>query len=260
MNVEDFKNKMEEAAETVEEMVGAGRDGQDKERDERPRRKHSGFVNFIALIVTLPRVWQIIVISVIVASVLVLVGFGGYKLGWFDRLPMVIDKTDNVVLEIKKIGQYTTTCMVEELALKETRIDTTRVAGINVYKENEIVLIGKGRINAGFDLSKLNSDDVRKHRDTLFLTLPPAEIFEIILNPSDYETFYEKGIWSHELTKPLKARGHQQLLEDADKYQILQKAEAYGIQRLADLLKGLGYKEIVVTINHTEFEDKTLKM
>lgn len=190
---------------------------------------------------------QIILIIVVILSI---IGFTGFRLGWFERMPLLIDKTNNIVTEINKIGQYTTSYVVEELVLKETRIDTTSIAGINIYNKNEIVLIGKGSISAGFDLSKIRKDDVRFYHDTLFLTLPPAEIFDIIMNPSDFETVYEQGVWSHELTKSLKTGAVHRLMEEIERLQMLQKAEQKGAIRLASLFKNFGYNTVVIDIKH----------
>lgn len=258
-DIENILDKMEDVEENINEMLHPEEEEYFEDKHSSPRKRNK-FIRFLSFIGALPKGLQIGLLVTVSIILLSGIGFGGYKLGWFDRTPLVIDKTNNIVLEIKRIGQYTTTCIVEELVLHEVRIDTNQVAGINIYKKNEVVLIGKGRVNAGFDLSKLTTDDIRKHRDTIFLQLPKPEVFEIIMNPSDFETFHEKGLWSHELTKPLKAQARQKLLDDAERFRILEKAESYGIQRLTELMNGLGYSNVVITINYGEVEDKTALM
>jgi hypothetical protein len=149
-----------------------------------------------------------------------------------------------VVEEVKKIGEFTSACYYEEMALRDTYTDKTFV-----FKHtNEILLIGKGTVRAGFDLSKLQEGDISVNSDTLKINLPPAEIFDIIMNPSDFSTEYEKGTWSHELTKPIKERARTELEQNAIKSGILEKAETTGIDRLTNLFKTFGFNEVVITV------------
>lgn len=192
----------------------------------------------------------------IIAAVVVIVAgglFAGFKLDWFHK-DLTIDKTANVVEEVKKIGQFTTAAYYEEVPLREIRIDTVGRSGVfgigagTSYKDNEIVLIGKGRVRAGFDLSKLQDDDIITHGDTLELSLPAVEVFDIIMNPSDFTTEYEKGTWSHELTKPIKKRAKAELEQNALDYGILEKAEESGLKRLESLFKTFGFNTVLLTV------------
>lgn len=168
----------------------------------------------------------------------------------FSRRALAIADTANVIEKIKKIGEFTTVCYYEELAIMDKRIDTTGKFIWGGYKttENEIVLIGKGLVRAGFDFTKVNEGDILVHGDTLDLVMPKAEVFDIIMNPSDFLTEYEYGTWSHENTKALKARAKQQLEQDALECGLLKKAETNGQKRLKSLFAVFGYKTINITI------------
>lgn len=192
----------------------------------------------------------------IVAAVVIVGGglFAGFKLDWFHK-DLTIDKTANVVEEVKKIGQFTTSCYYEEVPLRDLRIDTVERSGIfgigagKSFKENEIVIVGKGRVRAGFDLSKLQADDINVHGDTLEMVLPQVEMFDIMMNPSDFTTEYESGTWSHELTKPLKERAKVQLENNALEFGILQKAEESGLKRLETLFRTFGFNTVLLTVS-----------
>lgn len=179
--------------------------------------------------------------------------FAGIRTDFFHKA-LSIDKTANVVEEIKKIGQFTTSCYYEEVPLHETRIDTIKREGFfgigagNSYKENEIILIGKGLVRAGFDLSKIQENDIKTHGDTLKITLPKVELFDIIMNPSDFTTEYESGTWSHELTKPLKERAKVDLEKNAIDFGILKKAEESGLKRLETLFKTFGFNTVELIV------------
>ena len=224
----------------------------------------------------------IVGLLIIVAAVV----FAGIKLNWFNfsfHKELTIDKTANVVEEVKKIGEFTTACYYEEMALQDSYEDTVQNAGHNddafmgkasrklgfgkklsemtssataghTSLTNEIVLIGKGRVRAGFDLAKLQDNDFIVHGDTLELTLPSVEVFDIIMNPSDFTTEYEKGTWSHELTKPIKERARVQLEQNALEYGILKKAEESGLKRLESLFRTFGFNTVLFTVSKPDAE------
>ena len=193
-------------------------------------------------------------------TVIIVVGAGLYVAYKFTHMfdflkrELSIEKTANVVEEVKKIGEFTTACYYEELPLRDIRVDTIKREGLfgigagKSFKENEIVLVGKGRVRAGFDLSKVKEGDMDVHGDTLEMKLPRAELFDIIMNPSDFTTEYESGTWSHELTKPIKERAKADLEKNAIDYGILQKAEESGLKRLEMLFKTFGYNTVLLTI------------
>lgn len=166
----------------------------------------------------------------------------------FAHKDLTIEKTANVVTEIKKIGEFTTACYYEELALKDTRIDTTTILGFERYKKNEIVLIGKGCVRAGFDLAKINPEDISISGDTLSMKLPAVEIFDIIINPSDFSVEYEDGDWNNENTKAIKNSAKEQIEKNSIANDILKKAENVGLERLKTLFKTFGYTEVVLNI------------
>lgn len=198
------------------------------------------------------------IITLLTVIIVVCAGlFVAYKFThMFDFLKrdLSIEKTTNVVEEVKKIGEFTTACYYEEVPLRDIRIDTIEREGLfgigagKSFKENEIVLVGKGRVRAGFDLSKVKDGDMNVHGDTLEMKLPQAEMFDIIMNPSDFTTEYEKGTWSHELTKPLKERAKADLEKNAIDYGILQKAEESGLKRLEILFKTFGFNTVLLTV------------
>lgn len=198
------------------------------------------------------------IITLLTVIIVVCAGlFVAYKFThMFDFLKrdLSIEKTANVVEEVKKIGEFTTACYYEEVPLRDIRIDTIEREGLfgigagKSFKENEIVLVGKGRVRAGFDLSKVKDGDMNVYGDTLEMKLPQAELFDIIMNPSDFTTEYEKGTWSHELTKPLKERAKANLEKNALDYGILQKAKESGLNRLEMLFKTFGFNTVLLTV------------
>lgn len=166
----------------------------------------------------------------------------------FGKKPLSIEKTANVVEDIRKIGEFTSACYYEEIAMHDVRVDTVRILEIEHQKQNEIILIGKGRVRAGFDLAKIQESDMNAHGDTLDIILPRAEIFDILLNPSDFSVEYESGEWNNENTKPVKTAAREQLEKNAIANNIVKKAEDSGIERLKTLFKTFGYNTVNLSI------------
>lgn len=162
-----------------------------------------------------------------------------------EKEDIVIDKTATVVEEIRKISEFTSACYYEEMVL-----------GYKKKKKDEMVLIANGKVRAGFDLSTIKADDVIINGDSLFVALEPAKIFDIIINPSGYDVFVEKGKWSHNQMTTIKDDARNKLAANANAYGILDKATEFGTEKLSAVLKTFGYKEVIVSIKepNTDFQ------
>ena len=196
-------------------------------------------------------------------------------LGLFKRKPLLIDKTANVITEIKKISEFTSACFFEELVIQDAKYnikekpvykkEESNEKGISrlvsiVKKEDkvqdgvvldstmtaQIVAITQAKVRAGFDLSKMEEHDLRINGDTLFVNVPEAQVFDVILNPSDYELFYHKGTWEDDEVNKVLTRARDIILNDAKEFGLLEKATESGKKKLEDLFKTFGFKEVVV--------------
>lgn len=192
-------------------------------------------------------------------TVLIIVGAGtfvAYKMGWFKDNELKIDKTANVVEEIKKIGEFTSACYYEELVVKQSKKSDFNESGFGKLAKaitdedvmDEIVIIANGKVRAGFDLTKLKDGDIQVQGDTLSLTLPETEIFDVIINPSGYEIYVEDGKWSHEEVTTLVTNARKELEQNAVAYQLEKKAEEIGITKLKTLFSTFGFNTIFINI------------
>ena len=176
-------------------------------------------------------------------------------LGFFDTLfgkGMQIEKTANVVTEIRNISEFTSACYYEELVLtdvKDSENTTNKVAGWfgkSAVSKDEICLIIDGKVRAGFDLSEVAEDAIAITGDTLTMTLPKTEIFDIIVNPSDCEVYVEEGKWSHEQVTALQVSARARIKKDALNYGILEQADKIGRERLTELFKTFGFNTVIL--------------
>ncbi len=197
------------------------------------------------------------IIKLILGLLVIAAGlFAAYRFtNLFDFLkkkPLTIDDTANVVSEIKRLGEFTTACYYEEMAIRDSYKEKGKFLVFNTTSENEILLIGKGIVRAGFDLSKITENDLRIKGDTIEVNLPQPEIFDIIMNPSDFTTEYESGTWTHEMTKPIKVRAKSDLEKNAYNFGIIKKAEESGIKRLEALFKTFGFQVVLLNIKQKD--------
>ncbi len=178
-----------------------------------------------------------------------------------------IDDTANVVEEVKKIGEFVSACYYEELVVTQTKTsgdngnevaDSTQAKGHfkkmmgSVSKmmqtESQIVFITKGKMRAGFDLQKLTENDFMFANDTLFLTLPPAETFDVIMNPSDIRVMYESGKWSHEEMTDFVVMAKDSMLVNAKNIGFEEKAKESGIKKMETMFATFGFPNVVIDI------------
>ena len=194
-------------------------------------------------------------IPVLAVTVLVLVAAA---LLWLKLKPkdegLKIDETANVVTEIRKIAQFTSACYYEDVILKDKKANES-LGGkvVNSFSkkdkpilEDEIVIVASGNVRAGFDLSKLSEKDIVIRDSVLEVTLPKAEIFEVIVNPSGFDVYIEDGTWSHEQVTKVENKAMNKIRKDAINDGLLEKTTELGVTKLTELFKTFGYKEVVI--------------
>lgn len=191
-----------------------------------------------------------------------------------DNRKVDIANTTNVVSEIRKMSEFTTAAFYKELVLQDAKY---KYKQHNVYQKSDnwykrqlgmdkkvvgvetdsteigrIVIIAKGTIRAGFNFSRLTANDFEIRNDTLFVTMPQAEIFDVIINPSDIEFFDRRGnYWEEEDIRKIINNGKSEMYEQAMNENILGKANRYGKERLGAIFKAFGFKEVVVYIKES---------
>lgn len=193
-------------------------------------------------------------IIVIVAAVAVLYyNPFNWNISLFGDRSLKIADTKNVVEHVREISEFTTASYYEEFVVQESKI----VAKESLFGfkkdqvdsvQNEIVIILKGKVRAGFDLSKMTEANLCAKSDTLLVQLPAPELFDVIINPSDYEIFIEEGKWSHDEIQAFQVQSKEQLRTHALQENIIGKAKTEGKERLTNLFKTFGYKVVEVSI------------
>ena len=198
---------------------------------------------------------QAILITMAVAAAVAGIGIGIKAM--IDANKIKLMDTATVVTEIKKISEFTTYTYIDELLIHEQKTEAKEAKGglfgIGKKEEtldslrSEIVLIISGVTKAGYDLGKLTENDIRISGDTISVNLPAAEIFDVVVNPSDTKTFVTEGKWSHEEITSMQVNCRNQMHQNALERGILKKADEVGKGKVENLFKALGFKVIRVT-------------
>ena len=199
---------------------------------------------------------------VIIVVVVAVLAFGGYmaynKFVLNKDNGLTIADTENVVSEVKAISKFTTQCFYEEITLvqkKRSQIANNKVGSAisnffgkaaEKFTTDEICIVANGKVRAGYDFTKLGDDDVLVNGDTLSVKLPPIEIFETVVNPSDFDIFLSDGTWSHAEVTALQNKAKDRIVADAKKAGILSKAEESGKKQLESLFRSFGFKEVIL--------------
>ncbi|MES2646303.1 MAG: DUF4230 domain-containing protein [Bacteroidota bacterium] len=175
---------------------------------------------------------------------------------WFKSKPLLIENTPLVITQIKNIAELQTTQMYAELVADSTILTTAGIANstlrsigmipLPLPEKRTLVLIIKGKVIAGIDLKMMTEKDLFVKEDSVSMTLPPAKILDVITNPSDIETFIESGSWSEDEVKAVKNAARRQLLEEANRQQLLQKATLRSRIIIEQLLRSMGFKKVTL--------------
>jgi hypothetical protein len=175
----------------------------------------------------------------------------------FYRQPLMIDNTKILIKEIRPLAQLTTVTAYDELVMDSVKYNPPGLADKLLHMAtpipintnyDELVIIARGRVIAGTDLDKLTAADLFVEKDSASIVLPQATLLDVIINPSDFETFSEKGIWESEEVNFVKESARSVMQTRAIRQGILQKANLQAVIIMRNFLLAAGFKKISVTV------------
>lgn len=173
-----------------------------------------------------------------------------------DKKGWRIADSPAVIESINNIAELTTACFFEEKILIEKKAKTfvdnkvgdflAGVANKEALIEDELCLIARGRVRAGYDLRDIQAKDISFENNTLSITLPEVKILDIIINPQDYDIYVENGHWSEEQSKRIKIKAKELIKADALENGILKRAADNGSNKIKALILNLGFEKVVI--------------
>lgn len=192
--------------------------------------------------------WAVRLVLVSLAVLLLLRVTGALRR---DRNPgrgLKIRDTRTLVTRVRSLSSLVTACYYGEVVQTARKQRSMNAFGASLpLPEDEICIISRGKARAGIDLSKLDDDALMLSGDTVWVRMPEPEIFEVILNPSDYEIFVEEGKWSHEEVVAIERRARDVIRRDALAAGLPAKARESALQQLDRLLRAFGFKEVILS-------------
>ena len=138
------------------------------------------------------------------------------------------------ITEMKRISEFCTANYIGEVMIQDEEKQ--------FLNRKNIVLIVRGKVRMGYDLSKMETEVVND--STINLTLPQAQVLDIITNPSDVRIFNEKGNWSHERVTITKNAARAKLLELVMEDNMLATAKENGKRQLKAIFSSFGFKHV----------------
>ena len=160
------------------------------------------------------------------------------------------------VNEIRELAE-----MITITAFDEVVVDSIKASKYDLVKNltgfsapglspaaDRIVIITKGKVQAGTDLAYLMPDDIYTNDDSISLVLPPSKILDVISNPSDFSTFIETGDWPPAAVTSLKQKARALILNRALSNGILFRADQRSKLIMENFLRSLGFQKINISI------------
>ena len=166
-----------------------------------------------------------------------------------------IADTPTVVESIKSIAEMATACYFEEKIILEKKanylVDNKmgeflgKAANKEPLLEDELCLIAKGHVRAGYNLQEMSEQDIVLKDGALTITLPKVRILDVIINPKGWDFYVESGDW-RERIKDIQSTARQLIEQDAVRSGILDKAARNGETKIKAIMHGLGYPDVTV--------------
>lgn len=204
-----------------------------------PQSHKRGLGTLVAAIKASSALVKLLLLLALVALIALGIGRWQYNKKHNTHISRTITQT---ITEVQQIQEFCTATYTNEIVFpvkRQRRMGT-----------DELTLIVRGTVRAGFDLSRMEA--LPTSDTSIVIVLPKPEVLDVITNPSDYETFQESGHWSHKKVTAYKEAARQQILRLALAEGILKDARTNGISRLKLLFSGMGFTDIHITVKEND--------
>jgi hypothetical protein len=197
----------------------------------------------------------------VIAAVALVIIFLFQKINWlpsfkniFKSQPILIEETPIIITEINALAQLITITFTDEIVMDTAKIGNgipsllpTNIGTMLVPGMDRLVIIGRGKVLVGTNLKDIQEKDIQVTGDSIHVLLPHAKILKTIMNPSDFETFDEKGNWNEDAVTALKIKIRNQINKHAIQQKILQKADTRCKNIIETFLRNTGFKKVEIS-------------
>jgi len=168
------------------------------------------------------------------------------------QVAQMINPTPTIIVDpVMYINEVRTLARLETLQYSVEQVVTCEVnqnGPLSVFLGDKVLFVGHGIVIAGIDMEKIQPSDMRLGGDTLYVKLPPAELFVTTLdNNKSYVYDRETGPFAGtdvnletSCRQAAEDKIRQSVLEDG----ILTQAQTNAENYLYKFFSTLGYKSI----------------
>lgn len=164
-----------------------------------------------------------------------------------------IENTQNIIVSIHEIAELTTASFFSEIVEEKRKRkkgadgkvgDLLDKVGANYAINDVICIIVRGVVHAGYNLKHIKEEHFRYEDGKLTIQLPPVEILNIIVNPTDCDPYMQHGHWNFDEITEIEANAKNKIKDEAIAAHLLEQASKNGEKQIRALFLGLGYKDI----------------
>lgn len=154
------------------------------------------------------------------------------------------------ITEIRSLGRLETVQFLLQTVIDLA--DEPSSVWEQILGTDKLLLVAGGEVVAGYDLSKIQKDDITVRGDHVTIVLPPPEIFYSRVD--NEETFvYERksGLFrkpDKDLEGEARRLAEQAMIDRALKGEILRRAQVNGRLQIEALLRSLGFSDILIIV------------
>lgn len=158
--------------------------------------------------------------------------------------PTIIADQQTVVLQVQSLSRLETAAYTVEKVI-------TAESGegpLGFLFRDKLLLIAQGQVIAGVDLGRMSADDVRIAGDTVYVTLPAAEIFVATLdNDETYVYDRQTAVLGQQVDLETLARqqAEEEILNAALEDGILDLAQKNAESAVGSLIRALGFTDVI---------------
>lgn len=168
----------------------------------------------------------------------------------FKSQPIRIAETPLKLEEVRALSSLSTYVSIDEVVVDSLRPVQNPLGRLFANplgpQQDQLVLVVRGQVKAGVDLSALSESSFMQTGDSISILLPRATITDVIINPSGTETFVETGDWTTEAFGALVRKAGEKMRYRAISEGILGKADARARNIIENLARQSGFSRVLV--------------
>lgn len=190
------------------------------------------------------REYKRLAINILVVLILVLAGYGIYKLFFAssDTDEIVIDDTPLKVEQVRSILELNAIRFNDEVVVDSIEFyknsseviegSFSKLFDYDQFKhgvrashiKRELTLIVKGELLYGVDLKKKEFEMIPQG-DSLLIKIPAPELLSLSISPNKTEVYLENGVWRDYERRALERKARQKMVNSGERLKLAEKAK-----------------------------------